>query len=418
VLIGGRKLDSFIRYPIDSNPMTWDSGAGAYMPAGTSSWDLAAKTVTFHVPRDYLAAAGITSPYFVSSQSAYGALSTGVVDDRAPEPGDTIGVANSRVLSAPGVSVGAHADTVTFQHAGGNTFFPQNSSFGTTPTLGLDPSHRFHLDVPVTSDVALNLTWTDGVGATDLDLYVTGAASSEDAGETGNPTERVILKDVQGRLDIRVDPYFVTDPAGSTYMLTATVDRDTDGDGINDGSDRCPDAAGAPPSGCPDRDGDGVIDPDDVCPDEPGNGADGCPIGATEHVHVYVDGLLTASQDVDTANGTDAFDIPLLLGTGVHGLRVDWVDDGEVLGTTSRTVVVATDAQVDTDGDGVNDAADNCPSQANAGQSDIDHDGKGDVCDQDMDGDGHANAKERAHGTDERDPKSYPPNGRTTSPLG
>jgi hypothetical protein len=44
------------------------------MPAGTSSWDLAAKTVTFHVPRDYLAAAGITSPYFVSSQSAYGAL--------------------------------------------------------------------------------------------------------------------------------------------------------------------------------------------------------------------------------------------------------------------------------------------------------------------------------------------------------
>ena len=55
VIINGRKLDSFIRYPIDTNPMTWDSGAGAYMPAGTSSWDLAAKTVTFHVPRDYLA---------------------------------------------------------------------------------------------------------------------------------------------------------------------------------------------------------------------------------------------------------------------------------------------------------------------------------------------------------------------------
>ena len=81
VIIDGRKLDSFIRYPIDSNPMTWDSGAGAYMPAGTSSWDLAAKTVTFHVPRDYLFAAGITSPYFVSSQTAYGALTT---DRRRP----------------------------------------------------------------------------------------------------------------------------------------------------------------------------------------------------------------------------------------------------------------------------------------------------------------------------------------------
>jgi hypothetical protein len=29
-----------------------------------------------------------------------------------------------------------------------------------------------------------------------------------------------------------------------------------------------------------------------------------------------------------------------------------------------------------------------------------------------MDGDGHANGKERAHGTNERDPNDYPPKGR------
>jgi hypothetical protein len=410
VIIDGRKLDSFIRYPIDSNPMTWDSGAGAYMPAGTSSWDLAAKTVTFHVPREYLAAAGIWSPYFVSSQSAYGALSTGVVDDRAPELGHTVGVAQARVMAK--LPAGALADSVTFEHEGGNKFFPQNSTFGVTSTLGVDSSHRFHLDVPVKSTVEFKLTWTDGVGNTDLDLRVTGAADSGDAGASASRSEHVVLDNVQGRLDIQVDPYFVTDPAGSTYTLTATVDGDTDGDGVNDTTDRCPATVGSPPTGCQDGDGDGVVDPDDVCPDKAGNGADGCPIGATEHVYVYVDGVRAASQDVDTANGPDAFDIPVQVAKGTHALRVDWEDKGSILGTTSRSVIVAKDAERDRDGDGVNDAADNCRNKANADQSDIDHDGKGDVCDSDMDGDGHSNDKERKYGTDERDPNDYPPKRR------
>ncbi|MGH3064721.1 MAG: thrombospondin type 3 repeat-containing protein [Gaiellaceae bacterium] len=373
------------------------------MPDGTSSWDLAAKTVTFHVPRDYLAAAGIVSPYLVSSQSAYGALSTGTVDDRAPELGHTVGVADARLLAAP--SAGALADNATFEHEGGNTFFPQNSSFGTTSQTPLDPSHRFHLDVPVRSTVEFQLTWTDSVGGTDLDLYVTGAADSGDAGATANRWERVVLADVQGRLDIQVDPYFVTDATGSTYTLTATIDADTDGDGVADSSDRCPEAAGSPPTGCPDRDRDGVVDPDDVCPDTPGNGANGCPTGATEYVHVYVDGVLAASQGVDTANGPDAFDIPVQVASGTHQLRVDWEDEGQVLATTSRTVTAGSDL----DGDGAIDTTDNCPDHANADQADIDRDGRGDVCDHDMDGDRHANGKERAHGTDERDPSDYPP---------
>jgi hypothetical protein len=214
----------------------------------------------------------------------------------------------------------------------------------------------------------------------------------------------VWLPNVQGRLEIRVDPYYVTDPTGVEYTLIAIVDADGDGDGVGESTDQCPDVQGSPPTGCPDRDRDGVIDRDDVCPDEPGNGADGCPIGATEHVHVYVDGVLAASQDVDTANGPDSFDIPVQVAEGTHQLRVEWEDEGEVLATKSLTVIVGSDL----DGDGVIDAADNCPDLANADQSNIDADGKGDACDPDMDGDGHANAKERAHGTDERDPNDYP----------
>jgi Thrombospondin type 3 repeat len=46
----------------------------------------------------------------------------------------------------------------------------------------------------------------------------------------------------------------------------------------------------------------------------------------------------------------------------------------------------------DSDGDGVLDGTDNCPTVANVDQRDIDDDGIGDVCDDDLDGDGTANA--------------------------
>jgi hypothetical protein len=54
---------------------------------------------------------------------------------------------------------------------------------------------------------------------------------------------------------------------------------DTDGDGIQDSADACPDVFGlAALNGCPDTDGDGVADKDDACPDVFGLAAlKGCP---------------------------------------------------------------------------------------------------------------------------------------------
>lgn len=54
---------------------------------------------------------------------------------------------------------------------------------------------------------------------------------------------------------------------------------DTDDDGIIDSKDSCPDVAGlAELNGCPDADGDGIADGDDDCPNEKGTAANnGCP---------------------------------------------------------------------------------------------------------------------------------------------
>ena len=54
---------------------------------------------------------------------------------------------------------------------------------------------------------------------------------------------------------------------------------DADGDGIEDSKDSCPNAAGSKEmNGCPDADGDGVADKDDACPNDAGlESLGGCP---------------------------------------------------------------------------------------------------------------------------------------------
>ncbi|NAS31158.1 OmpA family protein [Flavobacteriaceae bacterium R38] len=55
--------------------------------------------------------------------------------------------------------------------------------------------------------------------------------------------------------------------------------KDTDGDGIYDREDACPEIAGLPAfNGCPDSDGDGIEDAKDSCPNEAGSAElNGCP---------------------------------------------------------------------------------------------------------------------------------------------
>jgi len=100
---------------------------------------------------------------------------------------------------------------------------------------------------------------------------------------------------------------------------------DRDGDGVPDYKDDCPDEPGDPKfNGCPDRDGDGIPDKDDDCPDTPGLAKfNGCP---------------DSDEDGVPDNRDKCPDTP-------RGCPVD-----------------ADGCPLDSDGDGVIDCEDKCPT--------------------------------------------------------
>ncbi|MDR1654226.1 MAG: OmpA family protein [Prevotellaceae bacterium] len=144
----------------------------------------------------------------------------------------------------------------------------------------------------------------------------------------------------------------------SASLLIRFGSKDTDGDGIVDRKDRCPDVAGPKENGgCPweDTDGDGVLDKDDNCPDVAGpveNG--GCPW-----------------PDTDGDGVNDQYDkCPDVAGPKEND-GCPWPDtDGDgVLDKDDRCPNVAGPKEnkgcpwPDSDGDGVLDKDDKCPNQ-------------------------------------------------------
>ncbi len=83
----------------------------------------------------------------------------------------------------------------------------------------------------------------------------------------------------------------------------------------------------------------------------------------------------------DNGNGTATLTLAPSYGhAGTYSVYVS-VGDGRG-GLANQTIqITVTNVVLDTDGDGVEDAVDNCPANANPGQEDWDSDGIGDVCD-------------------------------------
>ena len=128
---------------------------------------------------------------------------------------------------------------------------------------------------------------------------------------------------------------------------------DTDGDGIYDKDDACPEVAGLPKfNGCPDSDGDGIEDSKDDCPNEAGPAElNGCPDSDG-------DGVADKDDDCPTEAGLAALKgCPDADGDGVADK-----DDGcpNEAGPKENKGCPYTDK----DGDGVLDKDDQCPDVA------------------------------------------------------
>lgn len=140
---------------------------------------------------------------------------------------------------------------------------------------------------------------------------------------------------------------FINYAVGIKFSLNKT--NDSDGDGIPNRNDLCPNSFGKSFWGCPDSDGDGIVDNEDACPGEAGGSAlNGCP-----------------DSDRD----------------GIENSRDECPNEAGSIANNGCPV------ESDTDSDGITDDEDACPNSP----GDISNNG----CPEDADGDGIANIDDR-----------------------
>ncbi len=187
-----------------------------------------------------------------------------------------------------------------------------------------------------------------------------------------------------------------SEAAGCQFDASAscgvTQPTDTDGDGVEDSLDNCPNDTNADQA---DNDNDGVGNVCDSTPDGDwtSNFQAGDRVQTTDVVNVRetAGGLLLGTQiagelgtvlNVTPVQASGFTYIAVDFDTGTDG----WVADAFV------TDYSAPPTPTDTDGDGVADSVDNCVNTANTDQADNDNDGQGDACDNDGIADSNENA--------------------------
>ena len=176
--------------------------------------------------------------------------------------------------------------------------------------------------------------------------------------------------------DFKKKDSYLTHMVGLTFNLGDT--KDTDGDGVSDKKDQCPDTPAdvkVDKLGCPiDRDSDGIADYLDSCPDTAGSKTlNGCPDRDNDGVEDGKD------RCPDQAGTIALLGCPDADKDGVADM------DDKCANTKPGTKVDAKGCPMDSDNDGVTDDLDRCPDVAGVaslkGCPDTDGDGIADLDD-------------------------------------
>ena len=167
----------------------------------------------------------------------------------------------------PGESkiLGMDADPYLFAGYGVSNYGESDISFGSMNT-SYGPSFGAGINFQLSKNIALNTGLSykslDETNAYSNLQHVVGIKFNFGKGDSdgdGVPDKKDHCPDLPGLIELNGCP-------------------DSDGDGIKDEDDQCPNLSGSiSMGGCPDSDGDGVSDPNDPCPNSSGLDGQPCP---------------------------------------------------------------------------------------------------------------------------------------------
>jgi hypothetical protein len=277
--------------------------------------------------------------------------------------------------------------------------------FDTFTTLSTAAAGQLAIGTVVTIDLEFDLsgsTWTiDAETTTDADPTV--KYNSVTAPALGTVGDDVYFFLVSGD---RSEEYVIHSMVLEATCETSYIDPvvDTDGDGVDDEDDNCPDDANADQA---DLDEDGLGDACDTDADGDGdlNTVDCDDLDPSRYTAAIeiCDDLIDndCDGDIDLDDTDVDLDAP---DSDCDGDGVVYTEDNCVCDFNPGQSDLDADldgdvCDLDDDGDGVDDDVDNCPVDANASQTDTDGDGDGDACDDDSDGDGVLNENDLCDAT-------------------